>query len=87
MPATERLYAISDTAASDLETFDRSVAETKDACREAVLWLEELTRISGSRCYETILEAIDDMVADKRDAIRARVEEADISIEDAERVT
>jgi hypothetical protein len=70
-----------------LATFDRHVAECKDRCREAVLWLSELTRVrdTDGRCYTAILEAIDDMVAAKRDAIRARLEEADIAIEDAER--
>jgi len=97
MPDTSHLFRTSDDAREDLAVLDRHVAEAKDACRAAIEKLvADLRATHGhgnrlriqdadGRCFSAILEAIDDMVAAKRDAIRARVEEADISIEDAER--
>jgi len=84
MPDTRHLFRQSDDAREDLAVLERHVAECKDACRAALLRLEEQTGYSGSQCYENILGEIDDWMGDASEQIRDRIEEADITIEDAE---
>ncbi len=81
MPATAYLYDQKDDAEIELASLDRHTAEAKDAMRAALELLGRLQSIDdGGRCFEAILEAVDDFVSDKREPIRSRIEEADIEI-------
>ena len=87
MPDTSALFRTSDDARAELEQLDRKIAEAKDACRAAIqrLTLDARIQYGIGRCFDAVLEAIDDLAAERREPIRKRVEEADIAIEDAER--
>ncbi len=90
MPDTSALFRTSDDAREDLAVLDRHVAEAKETVRAALevalARLADQARIhdKDGRCFSAILEAIDDLAFERRDAIRDRLEEAAIAIDDAE---
>lgn len=86
MSSTEHLYGQLDDAKDALCRFDRCIAEAKESMRAALQTLGERTDISDDdgRCFGTILEAIDDLMSDERDNLRAWVSSIDEEIGDIE---
>lgn len=83
--STERLYAESDAAKTELEALDRIIAEAKDDIRQSIFNLAVETEVEDDgKCFTTILEAIDDLMSDARDEIRGRKSEADEEIDNIE---
>lgn len=81
MPDTTRLYAQADRARNELAALDRIIAESKDSLRASIFILAGRTGVEDDgKCFETILEAVDDLMQEARDEIRERIDAADEEI-------
>lgn len=83
MPDTSNLYSQADDAETELASLDLHTAEAKEQMRSALYKLASWANTTDrdeERAFNAIFEAVDDFVSETREAIRARVTEADEEI-------
>jgi hypothetical protein len=85
MPDTTRLEAQADRARNELAALDRIISESKDSLRASIFILAGRTGVEDDgKCFETILEAVDDLMHEAREEIRERIDAADEEISNIE---